>query len=161
MTTFDFKEVQDFAANVNRQLTECENGEGMECANIDHTLSCCAENCCGFTEKVRKWARDVFAGRVVFDPAVEQLWKAEAMQLYTRAFNLLEYGGQAESECYALNGKVKLQAALFRLRNLLDGWVTPKLSVGPSARLGASLSLTQYVDLHAAQASVEIKNSIS
>ncbi|HEX4793707.1 MAG TPA: hypothetical protein VH370_07950 [Humisphaera sp.] len=134
MTTFDFNQVRDFAAGVNAELDQCENGEGAQCRTIDATLSYCAERCGKFIEEVRKWGRDVFAGRVAFDPAAEQLWKAELSQLYLRAINLLTLGNQAEQSCFVLDGKRKLESSLWNVHQLLDGWVTPKLSVGPSAR---------------------------
>jgi len=135
MTTFDVNQVKDFADTLNAELDQCENGEGLQCHTIDSSLSYCAERCCRFTDAVRRWGRDVFAGKIAFDAAVEQLWKAELSQLYNRALKLHAIGTQFEAECFVFDGKRKLEASLWNLHQLVaGGWVTPKLSVGPSAR---------------------------
>ena len=46
-----------------------------------------------------------------------------------------QYGRKAESLCYDLEGQTVLGAAIGNLDRLLSGWVTPKLAVGPAARL--------------------------
>ncbi len=134
MTTFDFNQVREFAANVNAKLDECENGEGLQCGLIDATLSCCAQQCCKFADGLRQWARDVFSGRVAYDTAAEHLWRAELDKLYDRAVNLLGVSVQAEASCYVLEGQRDLQSSLWNLSQLRTAWVSPKLSVGPSAR---------------------------
>src|SRR6185437_9210284 len=135
MPICDFNQVKDFATTVNAQLDRCENGEGADCSSIDATLTFCAQQCCTFVDAVRKWAQDVFAGRIAFDPAVEQLWKAELVQLFSRAQHLLSLGWQTDPSWYALEGKTRLESALWNLQKLLNEWVSPKLSVGPSARM--------------------------
>jgi hypothetical protein len=142
MTTFDLAEVRGFAADLDARMNRCDNGEGMECANLDDTLRHYATLCCEFREGVRQWGRAVFAGRVAFDPEVERVWLDEGCRLYSRAVETLAYGQKAEAEgpCYLLDGQAVLQAALWDLYQLLEGWVTPKLAVGPSARQGLALT---------------------
>jgi hypothetical protein len=134
MMAFDVKQVEDFAANLNARLDRCTNGEGNQCETIDVVLNCYAECCCRFAEEVRRWARDIFAGRVAFDPISEELWKAELVRLYDRAYKVWSLGRQAKIPCYVLDGQCKLESALFNLGELISGWVTPRLAVGPSAR---------------------------
>jgi hypothetical protein len=53
---------------------------------------------------------------------------------------ILAYGEVAEVPCYVLDGTAALRSALLGLYQLLKGWVTPKLAVGPSARQGLPLA---------------------
>lgn len=134
MTTFDLAEVRDFAVNLGARMNRCDNGEGMECANLDDALRHYATLCCEFRERVREWGRAVFAGRVAFDPEVERVWREEGQRLVSRAVEMLAYSLKAEAPCFTLDGKAVLQSALWDLSRLLEGWVTPRLAVGPSAR---------------------------
>src|SRR5271155_4172990 len=127
MTTFEFTQVKEIADDLNAKLDQCENGEGNQCYTIDTTLNYCADRCCEFADAVRKWGREVFAGHVVFDSEAEQQWKTELLRLYNRAVKLVALGTQAETECFVLGGKQKLQAALWNLNQLIAGWITPKL----------------------------------
>jgi hypothetical protein len=140
MTTFDLAEVRTFAASLDARMERCDNGEGMECATLDATLRHYAALCCEFREGVRQWGRAVFAGRVAFDPEVERVLRSEGWRLCDRAVELLVSGDRAEVPCYVLDGQVILRSALWDLYHLLNGWVTPKLSVGPAARQAATLA---------------------
>jgi hypothetical protein len=82
MTTFDLSEVRDFAANLGARMDRCDNGEGMECANLDGTLRQYAILCCEFCEHVRQWGRAIFTGQAAFDPEVERTWLDEGIRLY-------------------------------------------------------------------------------
>jgi len=139
MTTFDLVEVRGFAADLDARMTRCQNGEGMECATLDAALRHHASLCCEFTDKVRLWGREVFAGRVAFDPEVESVWLIEGSRLYTRAMEMCAHSQGAGAPCYILEGQDVLLRALWGLYRLLKGWVTPKLAVGPSARQGLVL----------------------
>jgi hypothetical protein len=141
MTTFDLAEVRSFATDLEARMNRCDNGEGLECSNLDDTLRHYATLCCEFREHVRQWGRAVFAGRAAFDPKVEEIWLDEGVRLYSRAVDMLSYGEQAEDgPCFVLDGNAALRSALLGLYQLLKGWVTPKLAVGPSARRGLVLS---------------------
>lgn len=134
MTTFDLAEVRGFTADLNARMDRCENGEGMECSNLDDTLRHYASLCCDFRDAVRQWGRAVFSGRAAFDPEVEEKWLLEGCLLWNRAKDMLAYGDEAEVPCYVLDGKAALRSALLGVQQLLVEWVTPKLAVGPSAR---------------------------
>ncbi|MDP9175172.1 MAG: hypothetical protein M3O30_15095 [Planctomycetota bacterium] len=134
MTTFDYNQVKSFTSQLNQKLDQCENGEGMMCESVDIKLKFCAERCMDFYREIQKWAQDVFSGRVAFDPAAEQLWIAELLQLETRSIRLLNQGKQSEAVCFILEGCGALQSALWNLYQLMTPWVTPKLAVGPSSR---------------------------
>lgn len=135
MTTFDLAGVRAFVSDVDARLDRCDNGEGLMCANLDDTLRHYARVCCEYREAVRHWGREVFAGRAAFDPEVETELLAHGEALYHRAQNLFAYGEEmADGPCYALEGRATLRAALLGVYELLTKWVTPALSVGPSAR---------------------------
>ncbi len=136
MATFSLTEVQEHVASLGERMIRCQNGEGTECATIDAVLKHHANLCCEFIDLVRQWGRDVFAGREPFDPDVEKLWRDEGSRLFLRAMELLAAGSTAEGSCYVLEGQQALRSALWGLLRILDGWITPKLAVGPSARAG-------------------------
>src|SRR5579864_802967 len=140
MTTFDLADVRTFAAELNVRMDQCDNGEGMECARLDDTLRHYAQLCVEFCEKVREWGRAVFAGKVAFDPEVERTWLDEGVILHARANALWEFGRERANNCFTLEGGAPLGSALRNLERLLLGWVTPKLSVSPSARQGIPAS---------------------
>ena len=133
MIIFDSKQVTDYAAGVNAELDRCEK-QGMFCSNLDSSLSCCADLCCKFAGELRRWAQDVFHGRVAFDATTEQFWKAELMRIQKRAYTLWTEARPHEESCFVLDGLKKLQSSLWMLDQLVTGWVTPKLAVAPSAR---------------------------
>jgi hypothetical protein len=140
MTTFDVAEVQSFATSLSDSMDRCDNGEGMECANLDSTLKRYAELCCDFCEQVREWGRAIFAGQVAFDPEVERIWLDEGHRLHRRAIGLWVCGHEAQGRCFVLEAGAALGSALWRLEQLLNGWVTPKLAVSPLARQRLALS---------------------
>lgn len=140
MPTFDLTELRDFAHALDADLDRCDNGEGIQCETLDLRLRHYAKICCQFQERVRKWGREVFAGRVAFDPEAERLYTEKGVQLCARAQELITSAEEAEEDdelpCFVLDGKAALKSALWDLERLIFRWVRPKLSVGPSARLG-------------------------
>jgi hypothetical protein len=134
MTTFDLAEVRGFAADLDARMDRCDNGGGTECATLDAALRHYAELCCEFREGVREWGREVFSGRVEFNPEVDRAWRDEGWRLLGRAMDLWRRSRMASGRCSNLDGRALLQSALWDLERLLKGWVTPKLAVGPAAR---------------------------
>lgn len=140
MKTFDYEQVNATLSPLKAKLQDCcAHGEGNACETLDNHLSCCADICFQVHSALVKWARDVFAGQVVFDPEAEKLWRAEVGQIYARARRVWQVGRKAEVPCWELEGQSKLEAALWHLSFLLENWVTPKLAVGPSARVRLAL----------------------
>lgn len=140
MMTFDLAEVRRFTADLDARLNQCDNGEGMECANLDGMLRLYAVLCCEFCERVRQWGRAIFYRQAAFDPEVEKLWLAEGLELYRRASDLWAYGQEMQGECFVLNNGAALGSALWRLERLLMTWVSPKPAVAPLARHGVALT---------------------
>ncbi len=139
MTTFDLAEIRGFAADLGTRMDRCDNGEGMECASLDDSMRHYASLCCEFRENVRSWGREVFAGRLTFDPEVEKVFQTNGTKLYSRTLETFEFGRRAQTPCYDLPGVAILGFALRDLYVLMSGWVTPALAVGPSARQGLVL----------------------
>lgn len=146
MTTFDLADVRRFTADLTARLERCDNGEGMECANLDGTLRNYAVLCCEFCERVRQWGRAIFYGQAAFDPEVERLWLDEGMELYRRANALWANGQEIEGECFVLQNGAALGSALWRLERLLATWVTPKRAIAPLARYGVAQSEAAKVE---------------
>ncbi len=48
---------------------------------------------------------EVFAGRVTFDPEVEQVWLHEGRRLHVRALEMLLHGQTTGIACYTLDGQ--------------------------------------------------------
>jgi len=140
MTTFDLAEVRAFTADLDARMNQCDNGEGMECANLDGMLRQYAVLCCEFCERVREWGRAIFYGQAAFDPAVEKLWLHEGTELYRRASGLWTYGQEMQGKCFVLDNGAALGSALWRLERLLMTWVTPKPAIAPLARHGVALT---------------------
>lgn len=140
MKTYDYEQAAADLVPLKAKFDDCTHGEGNECQMLDERLDCCAEICCEFSAAITRWAASVFSGEVVYDPEAESLFRAEAAQIYAQAMKFWQVGRKAEVPCFDLPGQLKLQAALFELGWVLDGWVSPKLSVAPSARVRPALS---------------------
>jgi hypothetical protein len=136
MTAFDLPEVRGFAEDLDARMNRCENGEGTECATLDDALQLYAKLCREFVAQVRQWGQAIFYSRVAFDPEVERVFLNEGMRLFSHANAAFERGGKAEEECWMLDGRTALAAALWDMHRVLDGWITPTPAVGPSVRHG-------------------------
>lgn len=147
MTTFDLAEVLAFTADLDARIDSCDNGEGMECANLDGTLRRYAELCCEFNERVRQWGRAIFYGQAAFDPQVERVWVEEGRELYRRANELWAHGQEMHGECFVLENGAALGSALWRLERLLNAWVTPKPAVAPLARCGGAATEADKIEM--------------
>ena len=139
MVTFDSNQVQTYARSVHAKLDQCADGEGMICEGLDKKLTYFADRCWEFSQEIRHWANDIFAGRVGYDPVAEQFWIAELQRLLERAEKEWVSGAQAETDCFLLDGRAKLGAALWTLSELMNPWVSPRLAVGPAARRKLSI----------------------
>jgi hypothetical protein len=134
MTTFDLVDAHNFAAHLDAGMDRCDD-EGMERLKLDVALQHYTDLCCEFTKNVREWGREVFSGRVAFDPEVERLFKERGQRLYSRALKMWNYSLQLAARLSPpFNSHVTLNEALLDLGRLLNGWVTPNLAVGPSAK---------------------------
>jgi hypothetical protein len=140
MTTFDLAEVRGFTADLDTSMNHCDNGEGIECANLDETLKHYAVFCCQFCEGVRRWGRAIFYGQAAFDPEVEKLWRIKGIELLRRASALWAYGQERKGECFVLDNGAALGSALLWLQRLYSPWVTPKPAIAPLARHGVALT---------------------
>jgi hypothetical protein len=134
MTTFDLAEVRDFTADIGSRMDGCDIGDGMECTKLTVILRRYADVCREFCDRVRQWGDAVFAGRVEYDPEVEQLWREQGTWLHSQATWAWQCGQNGEGPCHDLEGQTELRVAIDDLDRLLRLWVTPKLAVGPAAK---------------------------
>ena len=134
MKTYDSNQVRDFAEQVHARINDCAHGEGKECDSIDKKLNFVADRCWEFSQELRRWANDIFAGRTAYDAVAERFWKAELYRLIERGNREWISGAQAEEDCFVLDGRAKLGAVLWTLSEMADPWVTPARSVGPAGR---------------------------
>jgi hypothetical protein len=133
--TFDLAEVCEFLTDLSARMPDLsEPMEGMSGARMDGVLRRYAELCQEFCGHVREWGRAVFSGRAKFDPEVEQAWREGGSEVRTQAMRACRCGQIAEEEYYTLDGLRILRAAIDEMDQLLQGWVTPRLAVGPSAK---------------------------
>ena len=112
MTTFDLAEIRSFTADLGTRMDRCDNGEGMECASLDASMRHYASLCCEFRENIRSWGREIFAGRLAFDPEVEKVFQTTGTNLYLRTLETFEFGRQAQTPRYELPGVAVLGFAL-------------------------------------------------
>lgn len=138
MTTFDLADVRRFTADLDARMDRCDNGEGMDCANLDGTLRHYALACCEFCERVRQWGQAIFYGQAAYDPEVEKQWLERAVELHRRASDHWAYGQEMQGECFIMQNGAALGSALWRLERLLSTWVTPKRAIAPLARHGVA-----------------------
>ncbi len=143
MKTFDYAQVNAVLAPLKAKLDDCAHGEGNQCETLDKHLDCCADIGIEVIVAVTTWAQDVFAGRVAFDPEAESLWRAGVQRVYAQTKRIWQIGRKAQIPCWDLPGQSKLEAVLWHMNYLLQDWVTPKLSVGPSSRTTLNLSAEQ------------------
>ena len=147
MKTFDYEQVQAVLSPIKAKFQDCAHlhthPEGNKCQTLDKHLDCCAEICFEVHQAVVTWAQDVFAGRVIFDPAAERLWQTELAHICAQATAVWQLGRRAEVPCWELPGQTKLGTALWNMSYLLQNWVTPRPSVAPSARWGRGVSLDE------------------
>lgn len=140
MKTFDYEQVNATLSPLKAKMHDCAHGEGIQCETLDKHLDCCAQICFEVHGALVTWAQNVFAGKIAFDREAENLWRAEVSQIYAQAKRIWQIGRKAEVPCWDLPGQSKLETALWHLSFLLHDWVSPKLSVAPSARVQLQLS---------------------
>ncbi len=134
MKTFDYQQVDAVLSPLKARLNDCAHGEGDQCETLDSHLDCCATICFQVVESLKAWALSVFAGEVIFEAAVEDRWRTEVAQIYTRATAIWQSGRSLEVPCYQLPGLNNLQSGLWELQWLLENWVSPRRSVAPLPR---------------------------
>lgn len=146
--TFDLAEVRRFTDEIDVRLDQCDNGEGMECTNLDGTLQQYAILCRDFTEQVREWRRAIFYGQAAFDPEVENLWLSQGFELLRRASELWDHGQDRADDCFVLENGAPLGATLWKLERLLRSWTVPERAVSPAARHGITMPPEQLSEAH-------------
>lgn len=143
--TLDLPAARRFSEDLNRRILQCDNGEGMECANLESTLNHYADLCHELQTTIAGWANSVFSGETGFDVEVEAVLKNEARVLVARAKQVAAYGRALDAECYKLHALNRLHYLLADLDYLLEHWASPKLAVGPGPRVRTSSGVDREV----------------
>lgn len=136
--TLDLPAVRRFAADLSEQLRRCDDGTERECLTLAGRIDRCGRLCRELREYIRNWSQAVFAGRVEFEQADEDVLKAEVGRLVAVA-GAVAAGGQAMCKFCRdytdLPGLPALTGHLADFDYLLRNWVSPRLAVGPAARV--------------------------
>ncbi len=148
LTTYDLPAVQQFALEIHSRRASC-NGEGMFCSNVDESLGCHFKVCDELIQAVTNWAREVFAGRIEFEPEVERVFKSELERALDDARSCAQFGRSVTTECFNLERLSSLESAVQRIDFLLKNWISPQKSVAPGPRVTPS-----------AAADAEIRNEL-
>jgi hypothetical protein len=143
MQAFSLEEVKSITSKLGVQLDACDNGEGMECASLDDSLTHYAITCLTFYSAVREWAQAVFSGRISSDPHTVAVWREEGDRLLRRCEDMLVRGEQANIPCFDLPGQDMLRAAMWKLNDVLSNWVNPEIASGPIPRVKLSPDMVQ------------------
>jgi hypothetical protein len=129
------EDVRNFAAKINEELDHCGNGGPTPRDSLDGVLENYATRCVRLNEQIRAWARDVFCGRIAFDESMEEAWVKAGVSLRNRSHEMLRQARQNLQNCRDPSNLNKLDDAVGLIAGLLDGWVSPHLSVSPAARM--------------------------
>ncbi len=136
MMLFTPEKVREFTDSLEQKMAIRDNGEGLECYTAEAIILQCVNGCCELHSAMRSWGRDVFAARVAFDKAAEEIWLKTGTRVLAAAKEALSLGEQLETPCFVLSGLSLLKGAISDLEFLMNNWVTPKPSVAPSPRHG-------------------------
>lgn len=139
MASSDLDEVRNFVAGIDDRMGHCADVEGAGGADPDAATRCQADLCLEFIERVKQWGRDVFRGKIPFEPEVEAVFRGEGDRLLSRALDLIGRGQESGGSSADGASRDRLRGATEELERLLRTWVTPGLSVSPSARGGLKL----------------------
>ena len=147
MTTFDLAEVSGYAAELEARRVRCDNGEGLECVNLDAELLHYTLLCQDFLASCHDWYRGVFSGRLRCEPAVERVWRESGRRLLDASRAKLRRAEASESDCYVVYGRPRFAEVTGELDCFVSNWVTPRLAVSPSARQKLDLSDAELAEV--------------
>lgn len=147
MTTFDLAEVSDYAADLEARRVRCDNGEGMECANLDAELLHYTGLCREYLVNCRDWYRGVFSGRLRCEPAVERVWREYGQRLLNGSAEKLRRAEADDGVCYIVSGQSRFADVVRELERFVSNWVTPTLAVAPSARRKLNLTDAEIAEV--------------
>ena len=99
-TTYDIESVRRFARDVEGRRTICN--EQDFCSELDQHIHCLADLCEAWYGEVRNWAKEVFTGRVNFDPQVEAFFQVELQNAANKARPHVQHGHEVAHDCHDL-----------------------------------------------------------
>jgi hypothetical protein len=145
LATFDLDAVRHFTRDLRDKRSQCDNGEGMVCSNLQESIKRYVELCQELRTAVNEWVRAIFTGQAKFDPDAETLLKTELQHLLNRAKQIAALGRAMNWQCFELQGLHALHYFVADFDYLLENWVRPQLSVSPSPRVKISGAAEQQI----------------
>jgi hypothetical protein len=133
--TLDLIDARRFTDELSDRLRRCDNGEGMICSNLEESISHYIQVCDDLRDYINAWARAIFAGQIAFDAQAETLLNRISQQVLRRAKSLAAQGRTMEEDCFDLGRLDALHYHIADFDYLLENWVSPRLAVGPAARV--------------------------
>lgn len=134
----DLPAVPDFAADFEARLNRCEVGAEEACRSLDGRIDRYVTLSRDLRGYINNWAGQIMAGRIEFDAAHEAALKAEVRRVVQAAKPVALDGWAKCSACAPFTDLPGLPALLRHLEDfegLLRNWVSPRLAVGPAARV--------------------------
>ena len=145
MTTLDLASVRGYTKDLEDKIRQCDNGEGMRCADLDDRIDHYVKLFEQVRENIDRWARAVFTGRIEFDQEVEGAFLAQIDLLLDRANPVAAHGRQMNGWCCELHGPNLLHHHMADLYYLRENWASPRLSVSPAPRVQLSQATEQEI----------------
>ena len=145
-TELDSTNISEFVAILNERMSRCDNGEGMECANMDFLLNRYSEIGGSYLCMVRKWSVCVFSGSEEYDSRSDQALRTLGSNIYSKIYQVFVSAQQMEFPCYEFANLNKIRSVLFELQRLLDPWMPPSRAVSPAARRTAELTTEEVIE---------------
>ena len=144
LTTFDLPSVQQFATHRDLRRSQ-RHEEGSCCIDLDELLGRHVTTCEELRGSVDHWAREVFAGRIAFDPEVERVFKDELQRTLSEARPLAEHGRAVETDCFSLEQLAALEDCVAHFTFLLTNWISPQRSTAPAPRVSLGEAIDQQI----------------
>ena len=139
LTTYDVNAVKNFAHQLDERRSRCDcHVEGLSCFHVEEAMACHHQLATELLAEVKSWIDQVFRGTVEPNAEVEAIFKAEVETAVSKGRELVELADSEQTECYEYDHLQPLTGQVKRLERFLTFWTSPKLAVGPSARVRPS-----------------------
>lgn len=147
----DLPAVREFTGKLNKQLRECESGEGMICSTLQDRIDHCLKLWRQLTDYVFEWSDEVFAAKTPYDKRVESLLLAHLRELVRRSKRLAAHARFLDGDCYGMERYDTLNWFIVRFDYVVENWTSPRPSVGPGPRSRIAPELGRSITERAAK----------
>jgi hypothetical protein len=143
--TLDIMAVRRLTHELDARRNQCDNGEGMICANLDQSINHYVALSRELRGYINQWAKSIFTGQAELDPAAEVLLKEEVRRHLNRAKQVAALGRAMDEQCFMLQGLNPLHFHIADFDYLLENWVSPQLAVSPAPRVKLSYTAESQI----------------